>query len=87
MMRLAGRRIIYPVYSAVSQRCFHISNGAFHTARARAPLCLVKHPRECKKVLWDIAFNAHLHPHCVKRIPLRECALSVSADAGITRAV
>ena len=23
MMRLAGRGIIYPVYSAVSQRCFH----------------------------------------------------------------
>ena len=23
MMRLAGRGIIYPVYSAISQRCFH----------------------------------------------------------------
>ena len=23
MMRLAGRGITYPVYSAVSQRCFH----------------------------------------------------------------
>ena len=27
MMRLAGGRIIYPVYSAVSQRCFH----SYHT--------------------------------------------------------
>ena len=38
---------------------------------ARAPLWLVKHPHACKKVLWDIAFNAHLHLHRVKRIPLR----------------
>ena len=32
MMRLAGRGIIYPVYSAISQRCFHINckiNGIF----------------------------------------------------------
>ena len=64
-----------------------VSNGAFHTVRARAPFWLVKHPRLCKKVLWDIAFNAHLHPHRVKRIPLRECALNVGADTGITRAV
>ena len=54
---------------------------------ARAPLWLVKHRRPCKKVLWDIAFNAHLHPHRVKRIPLRECALNISVGTGITRAV
>ena len=43
--------------------------------------------RACAKVLWDIAFNAHLHPHHVKRIPLPGCALNISADAGITCAM
>ena len=82
-----------------SQLIAIVSNGAFHTARARvlararakcsagAPLVGEAPARACKKMLWDIAFNAHLHPHRVKRIPLRECALSVSADAGIPRPV